>query len=223
MLVTQDDVPDESVLTISETRDDQEESIVEEVSEPHSSRSQQKRKWRMKPEASTDTQFRPSPATQFTEPSTPLEAFFLLFDEEILQHIHFQTNLKSVQNNKPAGITENEIKVFLGINIVMGYHNLPTKRSYWNTGRDLNVPIISQAMTRDRFQTILSNLHINDNTKMDRNKRDKIFKIRPLIEHLNKQFIKYGRMNEYLSVDESIIRFKGRSSLKQYNPMKPIK
>ena len=27
---------------------------------------------------------------------------------------------------------------------------------------------------------------------------------------------------QHLSVDESMIRFKGRSSLKQYNPMKPI-
>ena len=28
---------------------------------------------------------------------------------------------------------------------------------------------------------------------------------------------------KHLSVDESMIQFKGRSSLKQYNPMKPIK
>lgn len=80
---------------------------------------------------------------------------------------------------------------------------------------------IQRAMTRDRFQYILGNLHVNDNAKLDR--RDKIYKVRPLVEALNERFRDRRAPSQHLSVDESMIRFKGRSCLKQYNPLKPIK
>ncbi|XP_040071661.1 piggyBac transposable element-derived protein 4-like [Ixodes scapularis] len=52
---------------------------------------------------------------------------------------------------------------------------------------------------------------------------DKLYKLRPLIDGLNRQFqLAYGPRREDC-VDESIILFKGRSSMKQYNLMKPIK
>ena len=216
LVVVEDDaLPEEAVHTISENTARQEKKDVP--------KQQQGRKWRVRPEPATNTEFQPS--TFFVSPdvSTPLETFLSFFNEDILNRIHFETNLKSVQKNKPAAVTEDELKVFLGINIVMGYHRLPTIKSYWNTAEDLNVPVVSKAMRRERFQTILSNLHVNDNTKMDPKKKDKLFKIRPLLEHLNDVFGKLRSMREHLSIDESMIRFKGRSSLKQYNPMKPIK
>lgn len=105
----------------------------------------------------------------------------------------------------------------------MSYHKLPTLRHYWTTGVDLGVKPIQEAMARDRFLSILSKLHVNDNTKMDSNKKDELYKLRPLIESLTKKFKENISPGETLSVDESMIRFKGRSSFKQYNPMKPIK
>ena len=44
-----------------------------------------------------------------------------------------------------------------------------------------------------------------------------------MISCLNKNFKDCFKPNKHQSIDESIIKFKGRSSLKQYNPMKPIK
>ena len=87
----------------------------------------------------------------------------------------------------------------------------------------MGVRPIRDAMPRNRFLTILSKLHLNDNTKMNPNDKDKLYKVRPLIESLNKRFRNIRSPGEYVSVDESMIRFKGRSSFKQYNPMKPIK
>lgn len=222
IFVNQEDISDEVFLEVSDATDNPVIAHESSSEQPTSSR-QTKRKWRVKPEPSADTQFRPPPPAQQNEPTTPLEAFFLFFDDELLKRIHFETNLKSVQKGKPASITENELKVFIGINIIMGYNKLPTIRSYWSVDEDLNVPCISRAMARDRFQAILSNLHLNDNTKMNPNQRDKLFKVRPLLEHLNRAFFKNRNESEHLSIDESTIRFKGRSSLKQYNPMKPIK
>ncbi|XP_040066629.2 piggyBac transposable element-derived protein 3-like [Ixodes scapularis] len=78
-------------------------------------------------------------------------------------------------------------------------------------------------MSRDKFSRILSNLPLNDNSLLSSQCNDKLYKLRPLIDGLNRQFqLAYGLRRE-ACVDESIILFKGRSSMKQYNPMKPIK
>ncbi|CAH1957168.1 unnamed protein product [Acanthoscelides obtectus] len=47
--------------------------------------------------------------------------------------------------------------------------------------------------------------------------------VRPLIDILNESFPKAYNHSSYLAVDESMIAFKGRSSIKQYMPMKPVK
>jgi len=52
---------------------------------------------------------------------------------------------------------------------------------------------------------------------------DKLHKVRPLIEQLNNNICVIYHPSKTLSVDESMIPFKGRSSLKQYMPMKPVK
>ena len=56
-----------------------------------------------------------------------------------------------------------------------------------------------------QFVCLLSNFHLNDNFKLDRN--DKLYKLRPLIGHLNKKFISCRTPREHLSVDESMIKF----------------
>ena len=82
---------------------------------------------------------------------------------------------------------------------------------------------ISDFAPRNRFLQILSNIHINDNNAMPQGNKDKLYKLRPLINSLNDNFIKLNNVSHQVSIDESMILFKGRSPLKQHNPMKPIK
>ena len=96
-------------------------------------------------------------------------------------------------------------------------------RSWSATGLDMGVQCIQQAMTRDRFLFILGKLHLNNNNGRSPDNMDKLWKIRPLVEGLNQVFKENKLPMEHLSIDESMIRFKGRCSFKQYNPMKPIK
>ena len=58
---------------------------------------------------------------------------------------------------------------------------------------------------------------------MPEDNSDKLYKIRPLIQDLNRNFQLLRLPNAAQSVDESMVLFKDRSSLKQYNPMKPTK
>lgn len=52
---------------------------------------------------------------------------------------------------------------------------------------------------------------------------DKLYKIRPFIDGLKTKFKQYYSPTKEQSVDESMVKFKGRSSFKQYLPNKPIK
>ena len=94
---------------------------------------------------------------------------------------------------------------------------------YWTNGKDIGNQSIRESMSRNRFFEILGCLHLNDNSKLQNNKHGKHFKLRPFIDKLNANFFDNKTPEEHLSIDEFMIKFKGRSFLKQYNPMKPIK
>ena len=108
----------------------------------------------------------------------------------------------------------------------MGTKKSPSYRDYWSTEPKLGDSFISNLMSRHRFDWFLSNLHLNDNLLMPaRNSPDydKLYRIKPFIENLIGNFKKCFFPGEVVAVDESMMKFKGRSSFKQYNPMKPIK
>ncbi len=85
---------------------------------------------------------------------------------------------------------------------------------------------ISSIMARDRFLQIFYNLHLADNSlepKRESKEYSKIYKVKNFTEILRRNFQKNYNFGSYDTIDESMIKFKGRSSLKQYLPLKPIK
>ena len=44
-----------------------------------------------------------------------------------------------------------------------------------------------------------------------------------MMQRLNHLFVQKHSPSAHITVDEAMIRFKGRTSLKQYNPIKPIR
>ena len=69
--------------------------------------------------------------------------------------------------NKPNFcVSEEEILTFLGILVLSGYHRLPQEKHYWSTRPDFGIPIVANAMTRNRFQEIKSVIHFADNNKL---------------------------------------------------------
>ena len=96
-----------------------------------------RRKWRKKIVTIPDSTFCDYTLTQPFY-STALDAFLDFFDKTLVDKIHYETNLYCTQKNKTGNITKNEIYVFLGINIIMGYNKLPSLdefrwMSYWMT------------------------------------------------------------------------------------------
>ena len=81
-------------------------------------------------------------------------------------------------------------------------------------------------MSRDRFCLILKFLHLNDNSRCKRKGEpgyDSLFKLRPFLTKLTANFQKCYTLNREVSVDESMVGFKGRLSFIQYMPKKPTK
>ena len=114
---------------------------------------------------------------------------------------------------------ERDLCGFIGINLLMGYHKLPSWLDFCKCNPDLSVLFVSSVMSRLRFGQILLNLHVNDIIIPVENK-DKLYKLRPLITSLKENFLKLYDASRYLSVDKSMILFKGQSSIKQHNPKK---
>lgn len=81
-------------------------------------------------------------------------------------------------------------------------------------------------MSGRRFELIMSYLHLNDSEAMPpRSSRghDKLYKIRPLLDIVVAACQRVYTPSQNLSVDESIISFKGRLSWVQNMPKKPHK
>ncbi|ENN74501.1 piggyBac transposable element-derived protein 3 [Dendroctonus ponderosae] len=103
---------------------------------------------------------------------------------------------------------------------------MPSYRDYWSSRPELRDPLISSAMVRDGFSWILANIHLNDNSVQpgrDSPNYDKLYKLRPLLDILSETYKNSWKPSKNQSIDESMIRFKGRNALKQYMPNKPIK
>nr|CAH7714459.1 unnamed protein product [Callosobruchus chinensis] len=156
----------------------------------------------------------------------PIDYFKVYFNNNICKMIIDESNLYATQQNTQLCLTTEELDAFLGILIVLGFHSLPTMRSYWSTNENFHVERVSKVFSLKRFLKITRYLHINNNEKMPQPGTpsfDKLYKLRPLIDHLTSVFQTAFTPYRHLSVDESMCAFKGRTTLKQYMPMKPIK
>lgn len=161
-----------------------------------------------------------SPSDKAYSAKTPLEFFTLFWSEDIIEHIVTQSNKYAQEKNVTLNLTKEELYVFLGAMLLSGYSKCPNKRMYWSSYDD--VPkMIYNSIRLNRFETILRHLHFNDNVFIDTT--DKLYKLRPIIMHLNESFREHGGLEEHISIDESMIPYYGKHYAKQYIKGKPIR
>ena len=160
---------------------------------------------------------------------SPTDIFDCLFTPDLIEVLVFQTNLYAIQrygDSRFVPTNTAEIRCFLGLNLMMGITKKPSYRDYWSSSIQMRDPYISSSMSRDRFDWLLSNLHVNDNLVQPKKGEvgfDKLYKLRPLIDILSETYFKCYEPNQHQSIDESMVKFKGRIGFRQYMPLKPIK
>ena len=159
----------------------------------------------------------------------------LFITDDLVDHIVAQTNIFAQQKLAAEPVLEGsrkrnwtptdrtEVFKLFGLVLLMGINKKPSIRHYWSTDPLYAMPIFGSTMSRNRFQLLLTMLHYNNNeqapapTDPD---RDRLYKLRPIIDHLADRFQALYTPGRDVVVDESLLLWKGRLYFKQYMPMK---
>ena len=160
------------------------------------------------------------PSALDTEKS-PCALFEGFFTEEVYEFICVETIRYAHANGKHNFSVSVELKSFMAILLLSGYVVLPRRSMYWEHSEDTHNPVVSSLMSRNRFDSIMQNLHLADNMNLDQS--DKFAKVRDIINHMNDSCLKNFLPQETISIDESMIPYFGRHGAKQYIHGKPIK
>ena len=164
----------------------------------------------------------PKPDYSAFSTSTPFELFELFFDQEVINFLVSESTRYALFKNMPdPQITPDEMKCFLVVLVLSGYNELPGKKYYWDSEPDMKNIMAVEMMRRDKFLTIFRYLHCADNLNID--KKDKMFKLRPLMDNLRGKFMTYFVLEPELNYDESMIKYYGKHSCKQFIRGKPIR
>ena len=173
--VTSDVTNQEQPCNVDDGQPAQSASIGESSVVVENNRHNQKRYWKKKWKNATNAGEFTAPerpiSDHFTDFTNPIGIYLKYLDTQIIDNILYQSNLYITQKSsmvKP--INWREFIGFLGINILMEYHKLPSWRHFWSNESDLNVPSASTVIPGNRFAETLSHLHVNDNWSMPRDK-----------------------------------------------------
>ncbi|RVE47692.1 hypothetical protein evm_007681 [Chilo suppressalis] len=172
----------------------------------------------------------PGPTVKIKKPT---ELFMAVWNEKIMKEIVRQTNEYAWQRIAPiceveselpdplsewSDVTTGELYRYFAILILMSFCNRTVMSDYWTTGV-LGMPNFRQLMARNRFFLITRFIHFVDNdtcNDLSLSSYDKkIFKIRPILDHCNERFAALYTPYRHLSLDESLLLWKGRLSWAQ--------
>lgn len=167
--------------------------------------------------------------------STPRDVFDKLFNKDILEMLVNCTNEYGRElYGKPAPATRKSPKVnfhatndtemskFFGLSLLMAQCKFPTIRDAFSKNPLYYHPIFSATMSGRRYQILLRtfNCHTPAPTVSE---SDKLVKVRRLMDALIKSFNDAYIPGKDLSLDESLLLFRGRLSFRQYIKTKAAK
>ena len=155
---------------------------------------------------------------------SPVQYFYDHWTDCMTELVVSESNKYASQNGYTARTTAVEVNKLLGAILKMGVIGMPRSRMYWSEG--FRIPSICNTFSRNRFESLLQILHFSDNNEIviARNDPayDRLAKIKPLLDKFREQCLK-AKPAQVQCIDEQIIPFKGRHSLKQYVKNKPKK
>lgn len=161
---------------------------------------------------------------------SPSDIFCQLWDQPLLQNIVNETNKYAWQSIAQAEEREpgippnsrmhdwvetniNEVYKLIAIMILMGICVRGRVDEYWTTWEFLQMPGFRKIITKNRFLLLMRFLHFTDNDYiLEHGDQKKIAKIKPVVDHLNEKFKTAYSPRRELSIDESLLLWKGRLS-----------
>jgi hypothetical protein len=165
-----------------------------------------------------------------------MEMFSHFFTPKLVDLIVLETNryatlcLSSVASaGRPVRSWETnaeELRAYLGFSMLMGLNRLPDLYDYWSLDECYHYFPVASRISRKRSLEIQRFLHFTDTTTVVPRGEpgyDRLARIRPVITAVHDTFLANYRPHRDNAIDEAMIKFKGRSAMKQYVPLKPTK
>ncbi|XP_068201645.1 piggyBac transposable element-derived protein 4-like [Palaemon carinicauda] len=176
------------------------------------------------------------PGVKFTveDKENPLEYFEKYFDDEIIDYLVKEANRfanqfidENVEHLSPQSRVHkwfdtcaSEMIVFIGLLILQGIDSKCDNSMYFSTRESVSSPFFRKIMSGRRFDFLHKFLHLVDNTTIQDGPGRKLAKIKPVSDLILKKFMNNYIPSRNVSVDESLLGWKGNLSWVQYIPAK---
>lgn len=166
-----------------------------------------------------------------------LGIFESFFSDDLLLKIVAETNRYAQQHisknigtltsrsivHKWVDTNLNELKTYFGILILQGICQKPTNELYFTKRESIATPFFSKIISIERFSLLSKFLHFSNNedlSSLENIPNRKLAKIYPVLNHLREKFKSLYTPKKCISIDESLLGWKGRLGYKQYIPSK---
>ncbi|CAL1272717.1 unnamed protein product [Larinioides sclopetarius] len=164
----------------------------------------------------------------------PIDYFYLFFDDEIFSFIVSETNRYAESHSQEVELTPasralkwknidyQEMKRFIALLLLQGIVQKPVEKWFWSKRPILSTPFFGNIMSELKYALIMKFLHFENSDAYDENlhRNPKLRKISELHSMLVQRFKSVYVPKQDMSVDESLIAYKGRLGWKQYIPNK---
>ena len=144
-----------------------------------------------------------------------VEVFELFFTNNLKEHIINCTKENDLE------ITQDLFDAFAGILMCSNFNPRKCERDYWSTSGLLHQKRVALVMSRYTFLMIKRKIkYSKENDKDDTNK---LWRVSTMCEIFKTNIQRFNYFSSNLSIDESMIKFKGRCRLRQFMKNKPIR
>ena len=142
--------------------------------------------------------------------TTPLDGFRVLLTNELIKYLVGLFNSTNQRKKRAAvQLTRADIELYIAVLFHMCVDPSRNSRDYWNKDPSIGDPLIQSLITRESFENIQSSLHFGENG------------VFTLINKLSAQFKECWHVGEWVSLDESMIPFRGPYPHIRHVPRKP--
>ena len=148
------------------------------------------------------------------ENASPKDYFDLMFSPEVVGDMVRHTNNYARWKMEQKGevdalwydVTENELRAYLGVNIIMGINELPSYKDYWSRDKFIGNEGIKSTYIVRRYEKITEYFHVSDREnepeRGDQN-YDKLYKVRPIVDMSKLNFLTKYNLNKNVTIDET--------------------
>ncbi len=163
--------------------------------------------------------------THLDENCDEIQAFLAVFPKSLFMCISICTNgrlaLFAEKKKRDIPQTDNsEIMLVVGITLMMSYNHVPRMSMLLSSDKSLRNEAVASAISRDRFWLLFSKLYFNSPKKPA--SAGKTYYMDELLNCLKYTFNRVRSESSRQSIDEALVKFEGRSAIKQFMKDKPV-